>query len=116
MAGGGGVFVAVHSKYIASHESSFDSDCKILRVRLNIQGSKPLYIGCYYRPTDRNIDNVLQLGVSLERIQSRGSCLLNILLTGDFNVPDIDWKLHAPKPNPQYGMEINLNATNILPD
>ena len=36
------------------------------------------------------IDNVHQLGVSLEKIPSRGSCLPNILLTGDFNVPDID--------------------------
>ena len=54
VAGGGGVFVALHSKYIASHESSFDSDSEILWVKLNIQGSKPLYIGCYYRPTDRN--------------------------------------------------------------
>ena len=114
VAGGGGVFVAVHSKYIASHESSFDSDCEILWVKLNIQGSKPLYIGCYYRLTDRNIDNVHQLGVPLERIQSRGSCLPNILLTGDFNVPAIDWELHAPKPNPQYGMEINENMCDIL--
>ena len=108
------MFVPVHSKYIASHESSFDSNCEILRVKLNIQGSKPLFIGCYYRPNDRNIDNVHQLGVSLERIQSRGSCLPNILLTGDFNVPDIDWELHAPKPNPQYGMEINETMCDIL--
>ena len=114
VAGGGGVFIAVHSKYITSHESSFDSDCRILWVKLNIQGSKPLYIGCYYRPTDRNIDNVHKLGVSLERIQSRRSCLLNILLTGDFNVPDIDWELYAPKPNPQYDMEINETMCDIL--
>ena len=40
VAGGGGVFVAVHSKYIASHESSFDSDCKILWVKLKREKSR----------------------------------------------------------------------------
>ena len=73
-------------------------------MKMHIQGVKPLNIGCYYRPTDNNASNVYELGNSLDKIPKRGSSLPNIFLTGDFNVPDIDWQITRPKPNPQYGL------------
>ena len=89
-AGDGGVFIAAHSKYLATCESSFDSDCEIVWMKMNIQGVKPLNISCYYRPSDSNASNVYELSNSLYKIPKRGSNMPNIFLTGDFNVPDID--------------------------
>ena len=114
VAGGGGVFIAVHSKYLATCESSLDSDCEIAWIKMHIQGVKPLKIGCYYRPTDNNASNVYELGNSLDKISKRGSSLPNIFVTGDFNVPDIDWQTTRNKPNPQYGLEVNNSMCDIL--
>ena len=42
------------------------------------------------------------------------SCLPNILLTDNYNVTDINWKLNIPKSNPQHGMEINETICDIF--
>ena len=65
----------------------------------------------YY--TDSNASNVYELGNFLDKIPKRGSNMPNIFLTGDYNVPDIDWQIPQPKPNPQYGLDtIDYLATS----
>jgi len=44
---------------------------------------------------------------------SKGN-LPNFILSGDFNLPHIDWALNTVKPNPQYGKEINKKLTDIV--
>lgn len=42
---------------------------------------------------------------SLLSLQSNGSCP-RVILTGDFNVPDIMWEQLFPPSNPQYGLSL----------
>ena len=84
-------------------------------MKMNIQGVMALNIGCYYRPPIvYNASNIYELGNSLYKIPKRGSNKPNIFLTGDFNVPDIDWQTPRPKPNPQYGLEVNNSMCDIF--
>ncbi len=66
---GGGVFIAVHNDLLASPKlDSLKSNCEVLWRKIDIQGTKPLYIGNYYRATDRNISSVTELNESLKKI------------------------------------------------
>ncbi len=38
----------------------------------------------------------------------------NIILTGDFNVPSLDREKMEPKPNPNYGLDINHGMTDTI--
>jgi hypothetical protein len=114
-ANGGGVFIAIHEKWLSDPKiEALDTNCEVLWRKLNICGSKPLHIGCYYRPTDRNINNVHELNTSLDKLPKQGQSLPNILLTGDFNVPDINWEKMTIKPDPQYGTELNTTMIDTF--
>ena len=62
-----------------------------LWIRLNLEGSDTLYAGCIYRsPSGDPYQSVSDLIHLLERV-----CALNpshLLIVGDFNLPQIDWK------------------------
>ena len=71
---GGGAFIVIHSNYLATHETSLESACEVIWMKMNIQRTKTLQIGCrYYRPTDNNSDNVYEPGNSMDKIPKRVS-------------------------------------------
>jgi len=49
------------------------------------------FIFVLYRPPDLSSDPLMQLRLSLNRITQRSADLPNIILTGDFNLPSIEW-------------------------
>ena len=112
---GGGVFTLVHDKYVAACESSLDSACEIIWSKLSIAGSKPLFVGSFYRPTDRDPISIQELDSSLKKLFT-GNNLPNVILSGDFNLPDIDWHNDKIKPVPQYGNSLNQNLLQVVND
>ncbi len=38
----------------------------------------------------------------------------NIILTGDFNAPSVDWEKMEPKPNTNYGLDINHGMIDTI--
>ncbi len=38
---------------------------------------------------------------------------MELILTGDFNVPSVDWGTHTVRENPQYGREVNDMVIDI---
>ena len=82
-------------------------NCEAIWAKLKVTGSKPLYIVSYYRPPDTNTFNIQQLDEALRKIPQPKETLPNVIVTGDFNVPDIDWPNVIIKGNPQYGRELN---------
>src|SRR5437870_144741 len=91
---GGGVFIAVSDKYIASHQPELDTDCEILWIKLETVGSKCTYIGAFYRPNENDESSLQLLNSSLQRLRTTNS---NVWLAGDFNLPGIDWELGITK-------------------
>ncbi|EDO46573.1 predicted protein [Nematostella vectensis] len=112
--GGGGVLVATKQDSIISSRihSLEDEHVESVWCKIEIAGTKPLYNGCMYRPPDRQPESICSLDSTLNKITS-SPCLPNVLVTGDFNLPDISWDCtdcenkYIVKANPQYGVLVN---------
>ena len=65
-----------------------DGDLEILWCRLDQPNEKPIHLLVFYRPHDTYVSYMEKLLVynSCERLQND-----RYILTGDFNVPHIDW-------------------------
>ncbi|CAG2206629.1 unnamed protein product [Mytilus edulis] len=115
---GGGVLNLVRKDLLSTAEITLDTDCEICWNKIEIKGSKPLYTGCYYRPPDNNIASIESLNTSLTRL-THSNNLPNLVLTGDFNMPDIKWEIdednnfQIKKPN-NYSMETNNKFIEAL--
>ena len=91
---GGGVLIATKPGLIAKHRPDLDTDCEITWIQVQLRSCKSLFIGAFYRPTppSSNIDYLFNLQASLSRIPIDK----DIWITGDFNLPDIDWTAISP--------------------
>ena len=87
---GGGVINSVRKDTVCSSEDTLDTDCEIAWTKIQLKGCKALYTGCFYRKPDNEPSALEKLNNSLSRL-THNSTLPNVILTGDFNLPDIDW-------------------------
>ena len=114
---GGGVLIAVCNKLIATHESNLDSNCEAVWMKVNIMGNKPLFIGSIYRAPNCAVEPLECLDQTLSRLTAKS--LPNIVLTGDFNLPDIVWDEedgYSLKSSPTYGTSVNAKLLDIIND
>jgi len=84
---GGGVFVAVHQDLEPTEKTDLVTNCEISWVK--IKSEKDVYLASFYMP-HRNLSDINNLHNSLKHLQE-GKTAKHIILTGDFNCPDIDW-------------------------
>ena len=49
----GGVFIAFRRDLLCTEAPELDTDCEIIRCKLNIIGCRTLYLGSFYRPPNR---------------------------------------------------------------
>jgi len=85
----GGVFVAVSSEIVCSEAPEMDVDAELIWAKLQITGSKVLYIGSFYRQPRTGPDYLDHISSSLNKLADKDA---TIILGGDFNLPDIDWQ------------------------
>lgn len=86
-------------------------------MKVHVIGNKPLYIGSIYRAPNCAIEPLECLDHTLSRLTAKS--LPNILLTGDFNLPDLVWDEddgYSQKPSPAYGTDVNTKLLDILND
>jgi hypothetical protein len=69
---------------------------EIAWTKIQLKGCKALYTGCFYRKPHNEPSALENLNNSLSRL-THNSTLPNVILTGDFNLPDIDWDEDAYK-------------------
>ena len=85
---GGGVFIMVKGDIIATEHKEFKTDCEIVWVKIELVGTRPLFIAAYYRPKEGDSHSPDELRRSLEKVsQHKG----DIWVLGDFNYPKLDW-------------------------
>ena len=91
---GGGVLLLVKDNFICSEQPNLDTNSETIWVKLDLKGSKPLYIASHYRPkeTDREGFEELTRSISLAKQQKAE----NILILGDFNYPHFTWENTTP--------------------
>ena len=86
---GGGVLVAVNENIICNERNILDgNNTELLMLDIHYSRNKSFVFGVFYRPPSSD-------SVCLEILQRNLECLphhTNIILVGDFNFKDIDWK------------------------
>ena len=102
---GGGVLNAIRQNILASEELSLNANCEIIWVKIQNENNAPLFISSYYRPPNSDLNAACEFQNSVQKLTCK-SCLPSILLTGDFNLPDMSWKQGVTSPSPQYGNEL----------
>ena len=95
--GGGGVFVAIKDDRTSSHEPILSASAELVWTKLSIVGIKPLYICSYYRPPNSDLEPFVELKNSLSPLLNGKSVLPHLVVTGDFNLPEITWKEYRKK-------------------
>ena len=66
---GGGTFVEISSKFTSSEVPDLEVNCELVWCRVEIRGSKDLFVSSFYRPPDANPEPLEQLENSLTRFQ-----------------------------------------------
>ena len=96
---GGGVLLAIKSSSLCFRRCDLETECEILWCEIPVRGSTSYFFGVFYRPPNSDIKYLEELYKSLEKVHLLSE-RVKIILTGDFNFPDIDWNLTAPlQPN-----------------
>ena len=85
---GGGVFIMVKGDIIVTEQKEYKTDCEIVWVKIEIVGTRPLFIAAYYRPKEGDSYSADEFHRSLEMVsQQKG----DIWVLCDFNYPKLDW-------------------------
>ena len=122
---GGGVFLAIRSNLIAREEPDLSANCESIWASIHMKGSQPVYFGAFYRPDggckEVDLATINQLEQIIQKIPSKS----HIWLSGDFNLPDMDWENvrfitggrypAVSKQMLEIADEFNLRQMNTLP-
>ena len=115
MAGGGGVFLGIKNILVATEETTLDTTAELIWAKINLHKLPPLYICSYYRPSHSDLQLILELNKSIDKLtRKHQNC--NFILAGDFNFPAIKWSNGQGTilPNPIYGHNLNEVFIDII--
>ena len=112
---GGGVFIAYKENLIVTKMPELGKDNESIYVRIQLQNSQTLYIGCYYRPTDSRVETLNNLHGDLHKLMDKDRTP-NLIIGGDFNAPSCDWINLSHSPSPNYGTAVNDLILDISRD
>ena len=88
-------------------------ECPLLAVRVKVNNQPDLIVAAFYRSPSSGPSDLHNLHLNINSIM--GSRLPNIILTGDFNLPSIQWEENVMiDANPQYGLHINELMLDII--
>ena len=94
--GYGGVFVAVTKDLISERAVELETEAEMVWVRINMAGSKSLYVSSCYRPQEGDELGHEQFKASVDRLSGYPNA--HIWIAGDLNFPGIDWETKGLKP------------------
>ena len=100
--GWGGVFILVSSKFQSSQPERLQlrTSSEMLWVEIKVCGSKSLYVCAFYKPP-----KITQPGAfsDLEECLGKIPGDAHVWVTGDFNLPHIDWDSNSVRPYAYHG-------------
>ena len=86
----GGILTACKKDLIMIRKEEFETDTEIMWNQIELKGRRSLLIGTAYKPRHDDKQFVYELENSFEKICNKGKGY-NIVLSGDFNQPNISW-------------------------
>lgn len=91
---GGGVCIAISNKIVCSHCTDLENDLEMVWLKFKSSSHDFVYLSSFYRPPDGDVnltDKLREpLGAILDRHKNKPPI---IIIAGDFNYPNINWKL-----------------------
>ena len=81
-----------------------DSSSDAVWGKVEIKGTRPLFVASVYRHTDSDPTSMEQFSSVVDKLNDTTP---NAVITGDFNVPSVDWASLTVNNNPQYGHSVN---------
>ena len=108
-----GVFIAHREDLVITEVKVNDTSAEFVLAKLEVNGNPDLYIASFYRHTNADKKSLNTLYDNISQIHG-GKKLPNIIVAGDFNLPDIDWEYCTYNPSPQYGKEVNEHAIDVM--
>ena len=112
---GGGVFLALKNNLIAREEPEIQTNCESIWASVHIKGVPTLYFGAFYRRHFGTTALDQQYLCELESAISKLPKNCQIILAGDFNLPDVDWTKNFFVPGGRYPA-ISKQLINIAHD
>ena len=112
---GGGVFLAINDTLATMEEPALDANAELIWAKVNLHNSPPIYICSYYRPPHSDLQPILELNESIDKLtRKHQNC--NFILAGDFNLPGIEWTdgQGTILSNPTYGYNLNETFIDVL--
>jgi hypothetical protein len=88
---GGGVFLAAKSIFTSSPEPKYEGDFEGVCCSIILHSGKKLYLFCVYRPPD-GTEDYLNGFYSSVGLLFRDHPNAELVICGDFNLPDINWE------------------------
>ena len=110
-----GVFIAFRNELVVTPVALKhpDKTLEFVLAKLEVIGKPDLYIGSFYRPTNADPSSLKSLYDNLVEITG-GRKLPNMILAGDFNLPDADWESGTYNSSPQYGKDVNEKGLEFM--
>ena len=110
-----GVFIAFRDELVVTPVplKKADKTLEFVLAKLEVIGKPDLYIGSFYRPTNADPSSLKSLYENLVEITG-GRKLPNLILGGDFNLPDADWESGTYNSSPQYGKDVNEKGLEFM--
>ena len=110
-----GVFVAYREELVVTPVKIPDTSCEFVLTKLEVFGHPDLYIGSFYRHTNSDKKSLKSLYDNVAKITG-GKKFPNIIIGGDFNLPDANWDSGSYNAKPQYGKEVNELGLEVMSD
>jgi len=92
---GGGVLLAISKRITCEEQPDLKTDCNIVWAKLNVKGTKSIYVSAFYKPHENDEHSLNELWESMKKIPSDSITWI----LGDFNMPDFDWPQNTIKEN-----------------
>ena len=94
---GGGVLIAIKDCLISEPVPELQTDCEIVWAKINLAGTKTLYLSSFYHPKTSDEQSLSEFQRSMERANNINKSML--IVGGDFNFPGWNWKDKVLKPD-----------------
>jgi hypothetical protein len=88
---GGGVLIAFRDDIVAEPLTNLNSNCEIVWTKVHFTRNKSIYFASYYRPPNDHLQLLEALHESLTKLYRTQKIPPNVVIAGDFNLPDINW-------------------------
>ena len=98
---------------VGVRQTELETDCEITWMKLDIAGSKSVYVASYYRPHEADKRSLDELQKSLSKICNQTSS--HVWVGGDFNFPGYNWKKEHLKPRCNQP-ELTRNFLDLIAD